>query len=82
MPDTPPNEAAADAQQDPAVKIANKASHPFSLDIKVSVFMEIQYIDKHCGHHHHRQVDGMAVGLLLLGLFTRLLRLDTPKNVV
>merc|ERR1719500_1600611 len=60
LPDTPPNETTA-AASDPAVKIANKASHPFSLDIKV---------------------DGMAVGLLILGLFTRLLRLDTPKNVV
>merc|ERR1719249_167909 len=61
LPDTPPNEAAAAAHQDPAVKIANKASHPFSLEIKV---------------------DGMAVGLLILGLFTRLLRLETPKHVV
>ena len=67
LPDTPPNEAAADAHQDPAVKIANKASHPFSLDIKVSVFMEIQYhphdhdnpqhIHKHRDHHHFPGLD-------------------------
>merc|ERR1711963_1242810 len=28
------------------------------------------------------KVDGMAVGLLILGLFTRIVRLDTPKHVV
>ena len=43
LPDTPPNETAAAA--DPAVKIANKASHPFSLDIKVQI--HIQHI-QHC----------------------------------
>ena len=41
-----------------------------------------QHIHRHHHLHHHHQVDGMAVGLLILGLFTRLLRLDTPKNVV
>ena len=37
LPDTPPNETTAAA--DPALKIANKASHPFSLDIKVLSFV-------------------------------------------
>ena len=40
LPDTPPNEASA-VLPDPGAKIANKTSHPFSLDIKVSVFMDI-----------------------------------------
>ena len=44
LPDTPPNETTAAA--DPAVKIANKASHPFSLDIKVH-----QICHHHLSHH-------------------------------
>ena len=33
-------------------------------------------------HNDDDQVDGMAVGLLILGLITRIVRLDTPKHVV